>query len=301
MAEGLLEDVAGIRVGHWTDHPARTGVTVVICPAGTIGSGEVRGAAPGTRETALLRPGMTVEQVDAVCLAGGSAFGLGAAQGVMEWLEERGRGFPTSGGPVPIVPAAVVFDLEVGEAARPGPNEARMAIEAGNGADRGRVGAGTGALVGRRAGREWSSSGGLGQASQRLPIGVTVAALAVVNTLGDVLSETGQVLSGSRHPDRSYWGTLDLGSATALLVVATDARLTKLEAFLLAQRAQDAVASTVAPAHTRYDGDTAFSLATGGVEVPRPHSVDRIAETAGSVTVRAIRDAVLSASPDRPA
>lgn len=293
-----LEDVAGIRVGHWTDLEGLTGVTVVVCPEGTVGSGELRGGAPGTRETALLAPAMTVERVDAIVLCGGSAFGLGAVQGVMEWLEERGRGYPTRHGPVPIVPAAVIYDLGIGSVrARPGPAQAVAAIEAGNGAERGTVGAGTGAMVGLRAGAEWATKGGLGQASERLEPDVTVAALAVVNTVGDVLDEDGRVLAGCRHPDASQSAAPSLGTQTALLVVATDARLSKLHCYLLAQQAQDGLAATVRPAHTRYDGDTAFSLSTGAVEVTGPEVVDRISEAAGRVMARAIRDAVRSASP----
>ena len=300
--KGSLEDVAGLVVGHWTDLDAITGVTVVVAPPGTIGSGEIRGCAPATRETDILAPHATVTTVDAVCLSGGSAFGLGAAQGVVEWLAEQGRGHPTRYRPVPIVPAASIYDLNLGSPdAYPRPEHARAAIEAGNGGAEGTVGAGTGTSVGKRGGNDWATKGGVGQASLRWEVEpaayVTVAALAVVNTLGDVLAEDGSVLAGCRHPEAGYWEVPATAENTALIVVATDARLDKIQAFLIAQRAQDALAATIRPPHTRYDGDSTFALATGEVDVTGPLSVDRIAEEAGRVAAQAVRQAVRTASP----
>jgi L-aminopeptidase/D-esterase-like protein len=209
-------------------------------------------------------------------------------------LASMGQGYPTAAGPVPIVPAAVVFDLAVGRPAWPTPADAVRALEASNGTEVGRVGAGAGTLVGRRAGPEWASPGGIGQASAsvRGAVGMTVAALAVVNTVGDVVDDAGRVLAGCRHPDPAARVKAEFGTSTALLVVATNAKMAKVEAFLMAQRAQDALAVCVRPAHTRYDGDVAFSLATGEVEITRPEALDQIAEAVGDVTVAAIRQAV---------
>lgn len=285
-----LTDVAGLRVGHWTDTEAATGCTVVLCPEGTVGSGQVRGGAPGTRETDLLRPGMLVEHVDAVLLSGGSAFGLAAASGVMDWLEERGRGFDTGLGLVPIVPAAVLFDLPVGDGSvRPGPAEGRAACDAATeDVPEGSVGAGTGATVGKVAGREHAVKGGVGTASLGEE-GVTVGALAVVNALGSVVDDDGTVLAGP-DPDAATPGSPSFGNTT-LAVVATDAGLSRDRAHLLAVAAHDGLARAVRPAHTMWDGDTVFTLATGAVEAPQP-LVERLAERVLAEAVRrAVREA----------
>jgi L-aminopeptidase/D-esterase-like protein len=248
---------------------------VVLCPPGTAGSGEVRGGAPGTRETDLLRPGTLVQEVHAVLLTGGSAFGLAAADGVMRWLEERGVGFPTPEARVPIVPAAVIYDLNVGDpAARPGPREGRAACEAaGSDVGEGPVGAGTAA----RIGHDRATPAGIGARSVTED-GVTVAALAVVNAFGSVVDDEGAVLAGP--PVDSYQDAArHLGTHTTIAVVATDARLTKDRAHLLATAAHDGLARAVRPAHTMFDGDAVFTLATGRTEAPQP-LLERMAEEA---------------------
>jgi L-aminopeptidase/D-esterase-like protein len=287
----VITAVAGIRVGHWSDHQGLTGCTVVLCPPGTVGSGEVRGGAPGTRETDLLRPGMLVHHVDAVLLTGGSAFGLAAADGVMRFLEEQGRGFDAGVARVPIVPAAVLFDLGVGDpAARPGPEEGYAACGAASGeVPEGRVGAGTGATVGKLHGPERATPGGLGTAS-RTADGVTVGALAVVNAMGEVVDDEGAVLAGALPgpdepaPEQGTLGPMN----TTLAVVATDAALTRERAHLLAVAAHDALARAIRPSHMMWDGDTIFTLATGATEAAQP-ALEAMAEEA---LVEAIRRAV---------
>jgi L-aminopeptidase/D-esterase-like protein len=254
----------------------------------------VRGGAPASRETALLDPHRLVEHVDAVVLTGGSAFGLAAADGVMHELEAQGRGFSTAGGPVPIVPAAAVYDLAGSEGVRPGPNEGAAAFAAARpGAPfaTGRVGAGTGATVGKWKGADDRVPGGLGSASAGVDDG-TVGALAVVNAIGDVVGDDGRVLAGSTAPTdtKPFPDPLPFveGEHTTLVLVATDARLTKLECHLVAQTAHHAMSRTLYPSHTRFDGDLTFAVATGAVDV----HVDRLRVAAADVVVGAIRDAV---------
>jgi L-aminopeptidase/D-esterase-like protein len=284
----VITDVAGLRVGHWTDPSARTGCTVVLCPPGTVGSGEVRGGAPGTRETDLLRPGMLVQEVNAVLLTGGSAFGLAAADGVVRWLEERGIGFDTGAARVPIVPAAVLFDLGVGDGSvRPGPAAGYAACQAA--ADHpgeGQVGAGTGATVAKLHGPDRAVSGGLGSAAVTRD-GVTVGALAAVNAFGEIVDDEGAVLVGA-SPGHDEEEPQLPGTSTTLAVVATDARLSRERAHLLAIAAQDGIARAVRPAHTMWDGDTVFTLATGTSDAAQP-VVEAMAEEA---LARAIRRAV---------
>jgi L-aminopeptidase/D-esterase-like protein len=288
---GALTDVVGVRVGSWTG--AATGVTVVLAPEGTVGSVEVRGGAPATRETALLDPTKVVTRVDAVVLTGGSAFGLATADGVMAFLAERGQGFPTGGGPVPIVPTAAIFDLVASGGERP---TARDAYAAASAAERdeplrsGRVGAGRGATVGKWHGPEHAAPGGLGTAGAREGDAV-VGALAVVNAVGDVIDDDGRVLAGSTAPAGSPpFPSPALGALehTTLVVVATDAALTKTECLLLAQSAQHGVARALRPSHTRFDGDVAFALATGIVD----GHVDRVRIAATEVVAAAVRAAV---------
>jgi L-aminopeptidase/D-esterase-like protein len=291
----VITRVDGIRVGHWTDAIALTGCTVVLCPPGTVASGSVRGGAPGTRETDLLRPGMLVQEVHAVLLTGGSAFGLAAADGVMRFLEERNVGFETGSGRVPIVPAAVLFDLGAGDpAVRPGPAEghAACALASNGDVEEGNVGAGTGATVAKLHGAEWGVKGGLGTASAQdgdLIVGV----LAAVNALGEVLAEGGEILAGSRAPEEVRAAQTP-GAApgnTTLVVVATNAKLTKERANLLAQAAHEGISDSIRPAHTILDGDTAFALATGAVDADQ-RAVEALAVAA---TGEAIRRAVLAA------
>jgi len=266
----------------------------VTVPEGTVASGEVRGGAPASRETPLLDPHRLVEHVDAVVLTGGSAFGLAAADGVMRALEARGRGFSTAGGKVPIVPTAAVYDLLSSGGARPGPEEGAAAFaNAEPGAPRatGRVGAGTGATVGKWKGADDRVPGGLGSASRRVDEAV-VGALAVVNAIGDVVGDDGRVLAGSTAPPDAppFPDPLPFveGRHTTLVVVATDARLTKLECHLVAQTAHHAMSRALYPSHTRFDGDVSFVVATGATGV----HFDRLRVGAGDAVVDAIRGAV---------
>lgn len=301
----MLTRVPGIKVGHASDREAVTGCTVVLCPPGTVGGVDVRGGAPGTRETDLLRPMNLVQEVHAVLLAGGSAFGLAAADGVVRYLEENGIGYDTGVARVPIVPAAVIFDLDLGSfAVRPTPE---MGYEAAAAATdqpgpTGNVGAGTGATVGRILGPEARMKGGLGTAAVELPGGCVVAALAVVNAFGDVIGEDGRVVAGALGPDGEAAGTADIvmqgppqgGSPagnTTLVVVATDAKLTKAEVNRVALEAHDGMARAIKPVHTIFDGDAVFALATGRVDVPPVG----IGTAAAQAVTEAIRSGVRAA------
>jgi L-aminopeptidase/D-esterase-like protein len=313
MYPGSLTDVAGLEVGHFTDARRPTGCSVVMAREGAVAGVDVRGAAPGTRETDLLQPGNLVEKVHAVLLSGGSAWGLDAASGVMRWLEENNIGLPTGYGLVPIVPAAVVFDLGVGDARiRP---DAQAGYQACVAASRqpsaqGNVGAGAGALVGKLFGIARAMKGGVGSASLTLD-GITVAALVVCNAMGDVFDPSnGQLLAGARTADgKSLLNardallagqltsekphTLMAGTNTTLGVVATDAVLTKAQAQRLAQVAHDGLARSINPVHTQLDGDTLFALGTG-------HSGNTanpllLATLAAEVTARAVVNAVRAA------
>ena len=290
--------IAGVRVGHVTR--AGTGVTVLLFPAGAIGSAEVRGGAPATRETDLLDPGRTVARVDALVLSGGSAFGLATADGVMRYLAERGQGFATAGGPVPIVPAACIFDLV--DASDPAPGaadgyDAAVAAARDEPTGSGRLGAGTGATVGKWRGRDGAVPGGLGVASMMID-GVQVGALAVVNALGDVVAADGTIIAGSTASEtRPGFPTAEPfeegRSNTTLVAVVTDAALDKRECFLLAQSAHDGFARALRPAHTRFDGDIAYAVATGGASTSEPApSLDRLRLAAADVVAAAIRNSV---------
>jgi len=289
---GSLTDVPGVHVGHWTGDG--TGVTVVVVPPGTVAAAERRGGAPATRELALLEPDCTMTAVDAVVLTGGSAFGLGTADGVMAWLAEHDRGFPTRGGVVPIVPTAAIYDLVESGGTWPGPAEGRAAAEAAAAfTPRGRVGAGRGATVGKWRGGEHAVPGGLGTASRAVGP-ATIGALAVVNALGDVRDADGRVLAGSRAADDAEAfpdvAPFDAEANTTLVVVATDARLTKSDAALVAQSANHGIAHAVHPSHTRHDGDLAIVVATGAVDA----HLDRLRVAATEVVAAAVRDAVRS-------
>lgn len=272
--------VQGLQVGHYTNTDAITGCTVVLCPEGATGGVDVRGAAPGTRETDLLNPLNTIQAVHAVLLTGGSAFGLDAAGGVMRWLEERDIGFAVGVGVVPIVPAAVLFDLAIGDPqTRPGPDDGYAACDAANSepVTEGNVGAGTGATVGKALGPVGAIKSGLGSAHVQLADGTNVGALVAVNAMGDVIDpDSGTVVAGVRNPEgtgflrtstllqgdlsRTMFG---LGGNTTLAVVATDAQLSKVAVNKMAQMAHDGLARSINPVHTMFDGDTVFALATG--------------------------------------
>lgn len=279
-ASGTLTDVPGIRVGHATDLEGLTGCTVVLCEKGAVAGVDQRGGGPGTRETDLLRPVHAVQEIHAVLLSGGSAFGLAAADGVMRYLEERGVGYDMRVARVPIVPAAILFDLHLGDPkARPDAAMGYAACQAATDGPvaEGNVGAGTGATVGKMLGPGRAMKSGLGTAAASLGGGLVVGALVAVGAIGDVVDpQTGAILAGVRklRSDemadtlkvmKSMLGkmALRLASNTVIGVVATNARLTKEEANKVAQMAQNGVARTVRPAHMMLDGDTLFALSTG--------------------------------------
>jgi len=296
-------------VGHWTDEDAATGCTVVLCPQGAVASADVRGGAPGTRETDLLRPGNLVERVHAVLLTGGSAYGLDAASGVMRWLEERGRGFPTPAGVVPIVVGAVLFDLSVGRAdVRPDAAAGYAACEVASDGppSEGSVGAGTGATVAKALGVERALKGGVGSACEVTGDGLKVGALVAVNCFGEVVDpESGRVVAGPRADDGGFADTLAVLRSRPLVspfagdpnstigVVATDGVLSKSDCHRLAVMAQAGLTRAVRPTHTPVDGDTIFALATGAGE--RPAELLRMGALAARAGERAILRAVSEA------
>jgi L-aminopeptidase/D-esterase-like protein/GNAT superfamily N-acetyltransferase len=299
-----ITDVPGIRVGHWTDRRGATGCTVVLCPPeGAIAACAVLGGAPGTRETDALAPGNLVQRAHAVLLTGGSAFGLDAATGVMRWLEERGIGFAVRGLRVPIVPAAVIFDLGIGDpAARPDAAAGYAACEAaGVAVAQGSVGAGTGATVAKLAG--CPLKGGLGTASEPLADGAVVGAIVVVNAVGEIVDpDTGAVVAPARRPDghrvdpyehlrgRPVPAPAAVAPAenTTIAVVATDLPLTHDQLLRVALMAHTGLARAIRPSHTPADGDTVFALATGSAAGA---TVDLMA--VGALAARALERAVL--------
>ena len=308
-ATDAITDVLGIEVGHFTDARRPTGCSVVIAREGAVGGVDVRGAAPGTRETDLLHPSNLVDRVHAILLAGGSAWGLDAAGGVMRWLEENGIGMAVRYGLVPIVPAAVLFDLPVGDARiRPDAQAGYAAcLAAGRAAPaEGNVGAGAGALVGKLFGIQRAMKGGIASASVTVD-GITVGALVACNALGDVVDPaSGRVLAGARTQDGA--SLLDIrrailageqpdpllpGSNTTLAVVATDALLTKAQAHRLAQVAHDGLARAINPVHTMSDGDVVFTLGTG--KSGRTLGMMQLAVMAAEVSARAVVRSVLAA------
>lgn len=306
---GSITRVAGIEVGHFTDTRRPTGCTVVMAREGAVAGVDVRGAAPGTRETDLLHPSNLVDKVHAIMLAGGSAWGLEAATGAVRWLEERGVGLDVAVGRLPIVPAAVLFDLLVGDMRiRPDAAAGYAACAAASGADptEGNVGAGAGAVVGKVFGIQHAMKGGVGTASITVD-GVTVGALIACNALGDVIDpDTAQVMAGARTDDgRALRDTrrallrgqppqpLLAGTNTTIGVVATDAILTKVQAHRLAIAAHDGLARSINPVHTMSDGDTLFSLGTGraGESLGMMVLATMAAEATARATVRAVQAA----------
>jgi L-aminopeptidase/D-esterase-like protein len=315
-----ITDIPGILVGHAQNDEALTGCTVVLCEKGAVGGVDQRGGAPGTREVDALHPLHLVSKVHAVVLAGGSAFGLDAATGVMRYLEERGVGFDTRVVKVPIVPAAILFDLEVGRSdIRP---DAAMGYQACQNATseppaEGNVGAGTGATVGKILGPALCMKSGVGTASLEIGVGVIVGAIAAVNSLGDVIDpSTGQIIAGARSKDvgpihigsQGYFAdtlkvmqtligrtALGFGSKgnTVIGVVATNAKLDKERANKVAQMAHDGLARAIRPAHTMVDGDTIFAIATGEHNA----DVNIVGAFAAEVFTQAILRAVRAAKP----
>jgi L-aminopeptidase/D-esterase-like protein len=311
MSAGSITDVAGLLCGHFTDARRPTGCTVVIAPEGAVGGVDVRGAAPGTRETDLLSPLNSVDVVHAVMLAGGSAFGLDASAGAMRWLEERGIGVQAGPVRVPIVASAILFDLMMGDPSiRPDAAAGYAACVAAStdACAEGSVGAGTGAVCGKLFGIERGMKSGIGCASITLH-GVTVAAMVAVNATGDVVDpSTGRIVAGVRSADgRAIVGGaqallggelprhLQIAAATTLGIVATDAALTKLDANRLARIAHDGLARSIFPVHTPVDGDTIFALATGKTTATLPPTVMGLLAT--EVTARAVLRAVHTATP----
>lgn len=288
IPDGTLTSITGIEVGHWTDRDGVTGCTVIRLPEDNTIAGEIRGAAPGSRETALLAPGMGIEAADAIVLSGGSAFGLATADGVMRELKAEGRGVATPAGPVPIVPAAVLFDLLVGDPeASPDAESGALAFRAATAAPvaQGRVGAGTGATV--SGWRGIVNPSGLGSAALQVE-GVAVAALVVVNAAGDVFTLEGESLTGGTPLPGPLQIPPPFTQNTTLAVVATDAALNRSELTRLAIRAQDALAACLRPAHTRLDGDTCFAVSIGDKEA----LLDNVAEGAFVAVGKAIEAAL---------
>ena len=306
-----LTSVPGFKVGHYTLAERPTGCTVVLVEGGAIGGGDVRGGAPGTRDTDLLDPVNSVQQVHAVVLSGGSAFGMAAADGVMRYLAERQIGFEMGGVHVPIVPSAVLFDLGVGD--RP---EVRPTAECGYQAAQsansdpvveGNVGAGAGATVGKMLGMGRAMKSGIGSAALEFPSGLIVAALVAVNGVGDVIDPaTGAVVAGARTEDGhglvdvrrllregAFPGLSGAGQNTTLAVVGTNARLDKAQANKVAQMAHDGYARAIYPVHTPFDGDAVFALATGTLDAPPNIALigALAAEVVAEAIVRAVRQA----------
>jgi L-aminopeptidase/D-esterase-like protein len=296
-----ITDVRGIEVGHAQDEEALTGCTVILCRKGAVAGVDVRGGAPGTRETNLLDPVNVVEKVHGVLLAGGSAFGLDAASGVMQYLEEQKIGFETGAAKVPIVPAAILYDLSIGRAdVRP---DAAMGYRAAVSASfvaptEGNVGAGTGASVGKMRGPQYAMKSGIGTWSTKIH-GIVIGAIVAVNAIGDVVDpNSGEMVAGLRSGSTMAWMKANrprgaVTSNTVIGVIATNAKLTKAQATKVAQMAQDGLARVIRPAHTMFDGDTIFALSTG----EKKADVSMVGAFAAEVMEEAILRAVRMAAP----
>jgi L-aminopeptidase/D-esterase-like protein len=308
MYPGTICDIDGVLCGQVSDHVGKTGCTVVIFPQGAVAGVDVRGAAPGTRETDLLRPGNLVDKVHAILLSGGSAFGLDAATGVMRWLEEQGIGFDPGVAKVPIVPAAVLFDLAVGDPkARP---DAAMGYAACCSAsaqpvEQGAVGAGCGASVGKALGLQCTMKGGIGCASMQVAE-ATVSVLVAVNAFGDVIDyNNNNILAGAKLPDGVFPGIQSIltsskqhnatvGTNTTIGIIVTDALLDKAQANRLATVAHDGLAWSIRPVHTALDGDTLFAASCGNREA----DFHALCATAVETVARAVNNAVEAANHD---
>lgn len=308
-SSGCLTDVEGIKVGHYTETRRPTGCTVILTESGAVAGVDVRGSAPGTRETDLLNPLNTVEKVHGIVLAGGSAFGLEAADGAMQYLEEQKAGYPTRVGRVPIVPAAILYDLDLGDArVRPDKRSGYLACKAAktHACEEGNVGAGAGATVGKLFGIDRAMKSGLGTASVRVgPI--IVAALVAVNAAGDVLDPaTGAILAGARTADGKqlansmellrqgrYGSSKPSAENTTIGVVATNVALAKVQTAKMAQMAHDGLARCINPVHTPLDGDTLFAISTGGLSTVA--NLTLLGSLAAEVVAQAVCRAVLRA------
>src|SRR5438876_433607 len=310
VAMSWITDVDGIKVGHFTDPRRPTGCTVVLYETGAVAGVDVRGSAPGTRETDLLNPINTVDKVHAIILAGGSAFGLDTATGVMRYLEEHDSGFQTAAGKVPIVPAAILYDLNVGDGKiRPNADagyKACMSAKSGP-IEEGSVGAGAGATVGKIGGGK-PMKGGIGTSSIKLPNGLVVGAIIAVNCVGDVIDpKTGKIVAGARtsggqaflniidvyRSGRGVTQTTTPAQNTTIGVVATNARFDKTQMTKIAEMAHDGMARTINPTHTPFDGDTLFALATGTSAENANHGAigALAAEMVSEAILRAVRKA----------
>ena len=303
LREGFVTDIDGIRVGHFTDSRRPTGCTVILYESGAVAGVDVRGSAPGTRETDLLKPTNLVDKVNAIVLSGGSAFGLEAATGVMRYLEEQNAGFATPAGKVPIVPAAILYDLNVGDAKiRPNADAGYKACaNAKSGpVEEGSVGAGAGATVGKIGGGR-PMKGGIGTSSIRLANGLVVGAIVAVNCVGDVIDpKTGKIVAGARTPDgKSFVNIMDAYRAgragatplqnTTIGVVATNARFDKTQMTKIAEMAHDGLARAINPTHTPSDGDTLFAMSTG------TSSATPNLTAIGALAAEAVSEAILRA------
>jgi L-aminopeptidase/D-esterase-like protein len=299
-----LTAIPGIRIGHMQNDEAATGCTVILCPPNTVGGVDQRGGAPATRETDLLRPMHIVQHVNAILLTGGSVFGLSAADGVVRYLSEKGIGFSTLDQVVPIVPAAALYDLNIGTSGIY-PDSAMgyaACLAASDGpVHNGAIGMGAGAKVGNMMGVHYATRTGIGSAAIDLGNGLLVAALVAVNVVGDIVNERGEIIAGLRAAPNSqeFVGTLNMlkmmggasipgGTNTIIGIIATNAKLDKDETNKLAQMAHDGIAQAVRPAHTMHDGDTLFALATGDIQAD-PFLVSAFA---AEVVAEAIRNAV---------
>lgn len=279
LHSGSITDVKGIRVGHYTDEVNVTGCTVILASEGAVCGVDVRGSAPGTRETDLLKSENLVDQVHAIVLSGGSAFGLGCAGGVMEYLRDKGAGLDTGFAKVPIVPAAVLYDLGVGNSqAYPTRGNGYSACKSAvtENLKQGRVGAGTGATIGKALGPQYAQQGGIGTCSIKLENGVIIAAITAVNALGDIVNSSGEIIAGAYNNGfmdicSSSLGKKKLhgikGANTTIGVLATNAKLTKVQANKLASVCHDGLAISIRPSHTMYDGDTYFAMSTNQKEM----------------------------------
>ena len=304
--EGFITDVDGIKVGHFTETRRPTGCTVVLYERGAVAGVDVRGSAPGTRETDLLKPTNLVDRVNAIVLSGGSAFGLDTATGVMRYLEEHDAGYATVAGKVPIVPAAILYDLNVGDAKiRPNADAGYKACTAAKSGpvEEGTVGAGAGATVGKIGGGK-PMKGGIGSASIRLANGFVVGAIVAVNCVGDVIDpKTGKIVAGARTPDgkgflnimqtyrtgRGVVQNAPPGQNTTIGVVATNARFDKTQMTKVAEMAHDGMARAINPTHTPNDGDTLFALSTG------TSAANANLTAIGALAAEAISEAILRA------
>lgn len=300
--KNYLTDIPGIKVGHTSNQAAKTGCTVIVTEEGATAGVDVRGSAPGTRETALLRPLKTVEKIHALLLTGGSAFGLAAADGIMKALEEEEIGFDVGVTKVPIVPAAVIFDLATGESEiRPDQTMGYQAVQNASTTEtsRGKVGVGTGCSVGKLLGPQHSTPSGLGSASLNLKNDISISALVAVNAFGDILDEAGEIIAGCKDEKGEFINTYQalqdeeirgFAKNTTIGVIATNAKLTKTEANKVAQVAHNGYAQHIKPVHTALDGDTIFTLSTGNKAIDLNLLTASASEVMGQAIINAVKN-----------